>query len=116
MPPPACYHRLHPARHPEGAMAQIDSRIISQFLNVNASNVSDALDRLGIEGHPQGVLPIFPTTKICGPAATLKLVPAGKGGECTVSGSLRAIMNGGAGAVHVVDASECTNVISVGGD
>jgi 4-hydroxy-4-methyl-2-oxoglutarate aldolase len=96
-------------------MAQIDPRIISQFLNVNASNISDALDRLGIEGHPQGVLPIFPTTKICGPAATLKLVPAGKGGESTVSGTLRAIMKGGAGAVLVVDASENPKVNSVGG-
>ena len=96
-------------------MAQIDPRIISQFLNVNASNVSDALDRLGIEGHPQGVLPIYPTTKICGPAATLKLVPAGKGGESTVSGTLRAIMKGGEGAVLVVDASENPKVNSVGG-
>jgi 4-hydroxy-4-methyl-2-oxoglutarate aldolase len=96
-------------------MAQVDPRLISQFLNVNASNVSDALDRLGIEGAPQGVLPVFPTTKICGPAATLKLVPAGKGSESTVSGTLRAIMKGGAGAVLCVDASENPKVNSVGG-
>ena len=96
-------------------MATVDSRVISQFLNVNASNVSDALDRLGIEGAPQGILPIFPTTRICGPAATLKLVPPGQGSESTVSGTLRAIMKGGAGAVLCVDASENPKVNSVGG-
>lgn len=96
-------------------MAQVDPRITSQFLNVNASNVSDALDRLGIEGQPPGILPVYHKGKICGPAATLKLVPHGQGGESTVSGTLRAIMKGGAGAVLVVDASENPQVNSVGG-
>ncbi|HYC35064.1 MAG TPA: RraA family protein [Usitatibacter sp.] len=96
-------------------MASVDSRLVSQFLNVSASNVSDALDRLGIEGAPQGILPIFPCAKIAGPAATLKLVPAGKGGESTVSGTLRAILKGGQGSVLVVDASENPGVNSYGG-
>ncbi|MDQ3027655.1 MAG: hypothetical protein M3R58_14285 [Pseudomonadota bacterium] len=52
--------------------------------------MSDALDRLGIEGAPQGMLPIYPCTKIVGPAATLKLVPAGRSEESTVLGTLRA--------------------------
>ena len=39
-------------------MATIDSRLISQLLGVSTPNVSDALDRLGIEGAPQGILPI----------------------------------------------------------
>ena len=64
-------------------MATADQKIISQYLNVNVSNVSDALDRLGIEGAPQGILPVFPCTKIAGYAATLKLVPAGQGKEST---------------------------------
>jgi 4-hydroxy-4-methyl-2-oxoglutarate aldolase len=42
-------------------------------------------------------------------------VPAGRGGESTVTGTLRAIMKGGAGAVLVVDASENSQVNSVGG-
>jgi 4-hydroxy-4-methyl-2-oxoglutarate aldolase len=96
-------------------MASVDSRIVSQFLNVSVSNISDALDRLGIEGQPSGILPVNPTHRIAGPAATLKLVPAGRGGESTVTGTLRAIMKGGAGAVLVVDASENPQVNSVGG-
>jgi 4-hydroxy-4-methyl-2-oxoglutarate aldolase len=94
----------------------LDSRLVSQFLNVNASNVSDALDRLGLQGQPSRILPIYPgCPKIFGPAATLKLVPAGQGGESTVSGTLRAIVKGGAGAVLVVDASENPETNSVGG-
>ena len=85
-------------------MTLIDSRIVSQYLNVNASNVSDALDRLGLEGQPANILPIHPgCPRIVGPAATLKLVPAGQGRESTVSGTLRAIMRGGAGSVLVVE-------------
>ena len=87
-------------------MAKVDSRIVSQFLSVSTPNISDALDRLGIEGAPQGVLPIYPCAKIAGPAATLKLVPAGKAEESTVLGTLRAIVLGGAGSVLVIDASE----------
>jgi regulator of RNase E activity RraA len=97
-------------------MAAPDTRLVSQFLNVNASNVSDALDRLGVEGHPSSILPVYaPCNKICGPAATLKLVPPGKGSESTVSGTLRAIMKGGMGAVLVVDGSENPLVNCVGG-
>ena len=96
-------------------MATVDSKIISQLLNVSASNVSDALDRLGIEGAPQGILPIFPCAKIAGPAATLKVVPPGKGSESTVSGTLRAILKGGAGSILAVDGSENPNVNAFGG-
>jgi len=62
-------------------MATIDSRIISQLLGVSTPNLSDALDRLGIEGAPQKILPIYPCAKIAGPAATLKIVPDGKAKE-----------------------------------
>lgn len=96
-------------------MAQVDTRIVSQFLNVSTPNISDALDRLGIEGAPQGILPIYPTIKIAGPAATLKLVPAGKAEESTVLGTLRAIVKGGAGSVLVIDASENPKVNAYGG-
>jgi regulator of RNase E activity RraA len=96
-------------------MAAVDRRLVSQFLNVSTPNVSGALDRLGIESHPQGIVPIYPCTKIAGPAATLKLVPPGKGIESTVSGTLRAIVKGGAGAVLVVDALENPQVNSFAG-
>jgi hypothetical protein len=71
-------------------MAQPDSRLVSQLLAVSTPNVSDALDRLGIEGAPQGILPIYPCAKIAGPAATLKVVPFGQAEESIVLGTLRA--------------------------
>lgn len=96
-------------------MAQTDSRLVSQLLAVSTPNVSDALDRLGIEGAPQGILPIYPCAKIAGPAATLKVVPFGKADESIVLGTLRAIVKGGAGSVLVVDGSENPQVNSFGG-
>ncbi len=96
-------------------MANVDSRVISQLLSVSTPNVSDALDRLGIEGAPQGILPIYNCPKIAGPAATLKLVPSGKAQESTVLGTLRAIVKGGAGSVLVIDASDNPTVNAYGG-
>jgi 4-hydroxy-4-methyl-2-oxoglutarate aldolase len=96
-------------------MAQTDSRLVSQLLAVSTPNVSDALDRLGIEGAPQGILPIYPCAKIAGPAATLKVVPFGQAEESIVLGTLRAIVKGGAGSVLVVDGSENPHVNSFGG-
>jgi regulator of RNase E activity RraA len=96
-------------------MASVDSCIVSQYLNVSTPNISDALDRLGLDGAPQGILPVYPSSKIAGPAATLKLVPAGEAEESTVLGTLRAIVAGGTGAVLVIDASENPRVNSFGG-
>jgi len=96
-------------------MATIDSRIISQLLAVSTPNLSDALDRLGIEGAPQKILAIYPCAKIAGPAATLKIVPHGKAEESTVLGTLRAIVKGGTGSVLVIDASENPAVNCYGG-
>jgi 4-hydroxy-4-methyl-2-oxoglutarate aldolase len=96
-------------------MATIDSRIISQLLAVSTPNLSDALDRLGIEGAPQKILAIYPCAKIAGLAATLKIVPHGKAEESTVLGTLRAIVKGGAGSVLVIDASENPAVNCYGG-
>lgn len=96
-------------------MAKLDAKIVSQYLNVSASNVSDALDRLGINGAPQGILPIYPCAKVAGPAATLKYLPFGQAEESTVIGTLKAIVLGGAGSVLVVDASENPFVNSFGG-
>ena len=96
-------------------MSAADPKIVSQYLALSTPNVSDALDRLGIEGAPQGVLPVYHCAKIAGPAATLKLVPAGKAEESTVLGTLRAIVKGGRGTVLVIDASENPKVNAYGG-
>ena len=96
-------------------MAQTDNRLVSQLLAVSTPNVSDALDRLGIEGAPQGILPIYPCAKIAGPAATLKVVPFRHAEESIVLGTLRAIVKGGAGSILVVDGSENPHINSFGG-
>jgi 4-hydroxy-4-methyl-2-oxoglutarate aldolase len=92
-----------------------DEKIISQFLAVSTPNVSDALDRLQIAGAPQGILPLFPSQRIVGHAATLKLVPAGEAPESAVNGTLAAIVKGGRGAVLVIDGSSSAGVNSYGG-
>ncbi len=96
-------------------MSAADPKIVSQYLALSTPNVSDALDRLGIDGAPQGVLPVYNCAKIAGPAATLKLVPAGKAEESTVLGTLRAIVKGGRGTVLVIDASDNPKVNAYGG-
>ena len=93
----------------------VDPLLISQFLALSTPNVSDALDRLQIDGAPQGILPLYPCAKIVGPAATLKLVPAGQAQESTVLGTLAAIVNGGRGSVLVIDGSANPLVNSYGG-
>ena len=91
------------------------NNLISQYLNVSVPNVSDALDRLGLIGSTENILPIYPCSKIAGPAATLKYVPYGVSEESTVLGTLKAIVHGGGGSVLVVDASENPMVNSLGG-
>ena len=92
-----------------------NNNLISQYLNVSVPNVSDALDRLGLAGSTENILPIYPCAKIAGPAATLKYVPHGVSEESTVLGTLKAIVHGGAGSILVVDASENPMVNSLGG-
>ena len=96
-------------------MSTVDPKIVSQYLAVSTPNVSDALDRMGIEGAPQGIRPVYVCAKIAGWAATLKLVPAGKAEESTVLGTLRAIVKGGRGSILVIDASENPKVNAYGG-
>lgn len=94
---------------------KFDSTIISQYMALSTPNVSDALDRLGIQGAPQGILALYPSAKVVGPAATLKLVPAAPGKESAVLGTLEAIKLGDPGAVLVIDCSENPKVNCYGG-
>ena len=84
------------------------------FLKLSTTNVSDALDRLGIAGQPKGIGPLWPgCRKIAGPAMTMRLVP--EGDASPVNGTLEAIMAAGAGDVLVIDHHGETNVNSGGG-
>lgn len=96
-------------------MSVSGSELVSQFLALSTPNVSDALDRLGIEGAPQGILPLYPCAKIFGPAATLKLVPRDDALESTVLGTLRAVVKGGRGSVLVIDGADNPGVNTYGG-
>lgn len=90
--------------------------VIDGFLKVSTSNVSDACDRLTISGAVRGILPLIPCSKIVGHAATLKLAKSGgQFRESPVNGTLKAIAQGGAGAVLVVDGRDNPTVNCFGG-
>ena len=90
--------------------------ITDGFLNVSASNVSDACDRLSIKGAVQGILPLFPCPKIVGHAATLKLTkPGGAAKLSPTDGTFLAVEAGGPGAVFVIDSHDSPTVSCMGG-
>ena len=91
-------------------------RMIAQSRMLSTSNVSDGLDRAGIEGCPHGIGPLWDACpKIVGPAATLKLVPLGQAEESPVLGTLEAIKRGRPGDVLVIDQGGSMDVNSYGG-
>jgi 4-hydroxy-4-methyl-2-oxoglutarate aldolase len=93
-----------------------NNNIIDGFLKVSTCNISDACDRLSIQGAVQGILPLFSCAKIVGHAATLKLTkPDGKSKKSPVIGTLEAIAAGGAGAVLVIDCRDNPSVNCFGG-
>lgn len=51
--------------------------LIENFRKLSTPTISDALDRLGIKGGCEGILPIVQGSKIVGPAFTLKYIPVG---------------------------------------
>ncbi len=90
--------------------------MIAEFMQLSTTNVSDALDRLQLEGAPHGILPLWPgCRKIVGPAATMKLVPVGESTASPVNGSLEAVMAGRPGDVLVIDHGGNMEVNSYGG-
>ncbi|HBK81792.1 MAG TPA: dimethylmenaquinone methyltransferase [Nitrospinae bacterium] len=90
--------------------------MIAEYMQLATTNVSDALDRLRLDGAPQGIFPLWPgCRKIVGPAATMKLVPVGESSASPVSGSLEAVMAGRPGDVLVIDHGGNMEVNSYGG-
>ena len=93
-------------------------KIVREFLNISTPNVSDALDRLEINGAPHGIVPLWPECKkIFGPAATMKLVPVGEGlkSPSPAMGSLEAVVAANRGDVLVIDHGGRLDVNSYGG-
>ena len=61
--------------------------MIRAYLGLPTPNVSDALDRLGINGAPLGILPLWPSCpKLVGRAMPMKLVPEDEGSASPVLG------------------------------
>ncbi len=90
--------------------------LIRAFFRLSTPNVSDALDRLGIEGAPRGIIPLWPACpKLVGRALTMKLVPTDQGSASPVLGTLEAILAGQPGDILVIDQGGRTDVNSLGG-
>lgn len=55
-----------------------DKNVIQGFLSLSTATISDALDRFGLRGGCEGILPIVPGAKMAGSAFTLRYVPVGE--------------------------------------
>jgi regulator of RNase E activity RraA len=54
-----------------------DQELVALFVGLDTPGVSDALDRLGLHGQAQGIMPLADYTKVVvGPAFTVRYVPA----------------------------------------
>jgi regulator of RNase E activity RraA len=95
---------------------RIPQETLRAYRYVSIPNVSDAMDRLSLTGHPRGILPTWGSCpKLVGTAATMKLVPLGESKESPVIGTLKAIMAGKPGDVLVIDFGGNALVNSMGG-
>jgi len=56
-------------------MSGISKDLVDKFRPLDTTCISDALDRLGITGGCQGILPVVPETKAVGTAFTVKYRP-----------------------------------------
>lgn len=90
--------------------------MIAEYRMLSTANVSDGLDRVGFNGQPLGIDPLWDDCpKIVGPAATLKLVPVGEAEESPVLGTLEAVKRGNPGDVLVIDQGGVMDINSYGG-
>jgi len=95
---------------------RIPQEITRAYRFVSIPNVSDAMDRLNIVGHPTGILQTWSgCPRLVGTAATMKLVSADVSQESPVIGTLRAIMAGHPGDVLVIDFGNNKYVNTMGG-
>jgi 4-hydroxy-4-methyl-2-oxoglutarate aldolase len=58
-------------------MSAISKDLLEKFKTMDTTSVSDALDRLGIKGGCQGIVPRVPRTKAVGTAFTVRYRPCG---------------------------------------
>ena len=90
------------------------AEIVRWLWELSVCNFSDALDRMGIAGAPQGLGPLYAGCgKVAGRAMTMKLIDAGD--ESPVEGTLRAIAAADRGDLLVIDHGRRVDVNSFGG-
>jgi 4-hydroxy-4-methyl-2-oxoglutarate aldolase len=88
--------------------------VIQAYVRLSTTNVSDALDRLQLNGAPHGLVPLWPgCPKLVGRAMTMKLAP--RGSASPVLGTLEAIVAATPGDVLVIDQQGRMDVNSFGG-
>lgn len=59
-------------------MAEVSQEIVEGFKKFNTPNISDALDRLGINGQLHGIKPLQFGYRVVGPVFTVKYIPVGR--------------------------------------
>jgi regulator of RNase E activity RraA len=88
--------------------------LVHSYMKLSTTHVSDALDRLQIQGAPRGILPLWSgCPKIVGRAMTMKL--AAEGSTSPVIGTLGTISSARPGDVLVIDHGGEMEVNSWGG-
>jgi 4-hydroxy-4-methyl-2-oxoglutarate aldolase len=88
--------------------------LVHAYMKLSTTNVSDALDRLQINGAPRGILPLWSgCPKVVGRAMTMKL--AAEGSTSPVIGTLGTITSARPGDVLVIDHGGTMDVNSWGG-
>ncbi len=90
--------------------------MLEAYRHVEAASVSDAIEQLLHEKHYMShrMQAIFPT-KFAGTALTVKLVKQENHDSDALSGMLKAIDSGGAGAVYVMQVEDGADIAGMGG-
>lgn len=88
---------------------------LTRLQGADSAALSDALDRLGLDGVVTGIAPLTPPTRIAGPAVTVRLVPA-DGPRATHHLATAAIDAARPGDVIVVASDGAADVATWGGN
>lgn len=90
------------------------SELMTRLNALSTTNVSDALDKLGVKGAVIGILPVWNCGKVVGRAVTIKIAPAGLTPSRRHLG-IEAIHAAAAGNVIVIDNAGRQDVSCWGG-
>lgn len=78
-----------------------DEKYRSRMLRLSTTNVSDAMDKVGIRGAVSGILPMYDCPRVVGRAVTIKI---------TAAGMLKSEHHLG---VHAIDAADVGDIIII---